>query len=473
MVFDINKILGSKKPKSSPSFSNMTFSNTFGKNKFSDMIGGLTSKPLSKMGAPQSMQSKWKGMTHQQRNTARRKHKDSDGDRVPDMFDCSPFNIMRQDFTPFRDQTKAEDMSAARRFGGRNLKGLNKLGSGRDRDVYELDKDKVLKVAKNPGGLSQNTSESEVEMWDLGKHYETGKDYVVMQRNQPLSKHSKQKLAMVRKEAGKAPHGRSRQEYLSNVKMRLSSEDNVLDSAGIGTDVLNYDFTPDELFANRQWGEDAEGNLQLNDGGALQPGDSLSKYRVKDFKSDDWQSQDWREVQQQRREYRDRGTFDEQRKQRRGYPQASYQEVADFFESDDQLQDDDNVTLYHGTRKDFLDSIKNKGLVRKSGGMNDGAKVYLTGSREVAMHHARQGPESEAYSQPYQNINLFDTIQNKDSQEYDKPEGAVLEVQVPRRDLSAEQLQQLETEPDSVYEIPYSKDIPAEQINVWDPQGEK
>ena len=96
-MFDIDKILGNKKTKKNVKFTDMTLSNTFGKNPFSDMVGNLTNKPLNKMGASNHMQNKWANMNTQQRTKARKKHKDSDGDRVPDIFDCSPFNTMRQD----------------------------------------------------------------------------------------------------------------------------------------------------------------------------------------------------------------------------------------------------------------------------------------------------------------------------------------------------------------------------------------
>src|SRR6056297_1662879 len=96
---DIDKILGNnKKSKKNVSFTNMTLSNTFGKNPFSDIVGNITKKPLKNMGASDYMQNKWKHMNAQQRSKARKKYKDSDGDRVPNIFDCNPFNAMRQDW---------------------------------------------------------------------------------------------------------------------------------------------------------------------------------------------------------------------------------------------------------------------------------------------------------------------------------------------------------------------------------------
>src|SRR6056297_1540636 len=96
-MFDIDKILGNKKTKKNVKFTDMTLSNTFGKNPFSDIVGNITNKPLKNMGASMKMQNKWKRMTSPQRNKARKKYRDSDGDRVPDIFDCSPFNTMKQD----------------------------------------------------------------------------------------------------------------------------------------------------------------------------------------------------------------------------------------------------------------------------------------------------------------------------------------------------------------------------------------
>jgi len=48
-------------------------------------------------GASLKMQNKWKTMPSNSRNKNRMLYKDSDGDRVPDKWDCSPFNVMRQD----------------------------------------------------------------------------------------------------------------------------------------------------------------------------------------------------------------------------------------------------------------------------------------------------------------------------------------------------------------------------------------
>ncbi len=231
-------------------------------------------------------------------------------------------------FTPNRSYEGADDLTAAQKFGGQNLQGLQKIGSGRDRDVYALDKDKVLKVAKNPGGLTQNTGERDLVYLGMGEQLEHGKDYVVMKRQQPLSKEGKQKLAKVRKIASE--HSTISPSYRTDVASDLSRDDSVLDQVGIGKDILDFQPNPQEAFANRQWGEDEEGNLVLLDGGALQDNKSLSRYRVKDYKPEDWQYQDWQEVQRQRQEFRDKGTYDKEKKFNRKYyvdPAYPYRET--------------------------------------------------------------------------------------------------------------------------------------------------
>jgi len=326
---------------------------------------------------------------------------DKDYDGVLNKFDCNPLSVMRQDFSPFRYGDNATKLSAAKRFGGQNnLNNLKKIGSGRDRTVYALDKDKVIKIAKNPGGLTQNTSESDLEYLEMGKHYETGLDYTVMRRNNPLSQKNKIHLRNIRKDINTVPqsYGGFNNDANNRIAIRthLSEDDSSLDKANINKDILNYDFNSQELFANRQWGEDADGVLALNDGGALQDETSIKRYRVKDFqqvanidrnKAPPWQLEEWQQTQNQRQQFRNKGNI------KKHYPKSvpygtpvgdaptgdvtSYNAVSDFFNSDDQL----HGNLSHGYQPDasiMTDFSMNPTDESGKGRCGDAAKCIAT-----------------------------------------------------------------------------------------------
>ncbi len=237
--------------------------------------------------------------------------KDFDFDGIFNLSDCSPLNTMRQDFTPFRYGGKAELLTAAKRFGGKNIGKLQRIGQGRDRTVYALDKDKVLKVAKNPGGLTQNTMESALD-YPTGqiKHYETGMDYVVMERAQPSGKATTKMLRSLKKakdESYSQNEHKQRADFFNSPHFEASGLD--------ASDFSSHSVIPGEFAAKRQWGE-KDGQPVLIDGGALMDGPDLRRHRVKDFqqvanidtsKAPPWQLEEWQEVQRQRRQYRHKG----------------------------------------------------------------------------------------------------------------------------------------------------------------------
>lgn len=73
----------------------------------------------------------------------------------------------------------SDGMLARERF---NIPALKKIGSGSDRDVFDLGNGRVLKVAKTARGLEQNDGEGN---WYLGElvpeQYEKGRNYVVVE----------------------------------------------------------------------------------------------------------------------------------------------------------------------------------------------------------------------------------------------------------------------------------------------------
>jgi hypothetical protein len=63
-------------------------------NNIYNVIPKISSIP----GASLKMQNKWKAFSPTQKNILRSRLPDSDGDRIPDKYDCQPKNVMRQDF---------------------------------------------------------------------------------------------------------------------------------------------------------------------------------------------------------------------------------------------------------------------------------------------------------------------------------------------------------------------------------------
>jgi hypothetical protein len=214
----------------------------------------------------------------------------------------------KQYFTPSNDST---EFTAAQKFGGKNIKRLKKLGSGRDRDVYALEPGKVLKIAKNPKGLIQNTGERDLDYLDQVKQYEAGKDYVVMQR---ADKPGKATTALLR------PLKKFSQGDFDTHDEKLQE---ALQTAGLD-DVRSFDTSYGDLKAKRNWGE-IQGRPVIVDGGIF-TADSLGHHKPVPT----WAAQEWREVQTSRRAFRNKGAEERDWEQRPGR-YASYEErLADF-----------------------------------------------------------------------------------------------------------------------------------------------
>ena len=202
------------------------------------------------VGASMPMQKQWKVMPFSMKVVNKMLKKDTDRDGVPNQWDCQRLNPRMQDFTPV---TKKQDMSAAQKFGFRNVQRLKVLGEGRDRRVYALDKNKVLKVAKNPQGIAQNVPEPDLENLYGLKHYESGKDYVVMERAEPPGQATTNMLRRLRK------HGAG--------GWNTSGENwEAFQKAKVDTNVLNYDLAMGDFLAKRNWGEKNEQPVLIDAG---------------------------------------------------------------------------------------------------------------------------------------------------------------------------------------------------------------
>jgi hypothetical protein len=90
-MFNIDKtlknIMGNKNNKQFNSFKPIELNIT---NK---MLNNVNIKPAST-----KMQNQWKGFSNYTKNLMRQKYPDTDGDRIPDRWDCSPNNTFRQDW---------------------------------------------------------------------------------------------------------------------------------------------------------------------------------------------------------------------------------------------------------------------------------------------------------------------------------------------------------------------------------------
>lgn len=195
-------------------------------------------------------------------------------------------------FTP----THSDDyLTAAKKFGARNLKRLPKIGEGRDRIVYALDQDKVLKVAKNPKGLEQNERERDLEYLEGLKHYESGKDFVVMERAQKPGRSTTTMLRGLRK-AGMKPWEED--------PGKLSE---IFEKAGVSQEYLNYNLSSGDFLAKRNWGE-KDGVPVLIDAGTLSRESTRpSKIKAGPFGRGYSQDPEWREIQQERRAFKTSG----------------------------------------------------------------------------------------------------------------------------------------------------------------------
>lgn len=205
--------------------------------------------------------------------------------------------ISTKTFKPLRSSV---DITAACRFGGRNIKNLPRVGSGRDREVFELpEQDVVVKIAKNPGGLQQNVYEGDY-IAPVPDIFERGKDFVVVKKADPPGEVTKSLLKDLKRFTQK------------DFDDKTGELQDVLNRHGIG-DLLNYNISLGDLQRRSSWGE-IDGEPVIVDAGLLSA-DSLRDYRIKDFNDlivgdspnkEFYRDQlrDWEDIKRERRLYK-------------------------------------------------------------------------------------------------------------------------------------------------------------------------
>jgi len=172
---------------------------------------------------------------------------------------------------------------ALRRFGKDYIE-AERIGGGRDRDVYLFGDEKVLKVAKKPEGLMQNECEGDYGLEVVPELYEKGEDYVVVEkalRDDPRSR-------ILLKPLQSYHQGQIRM-HPHDLQQDLTKIDEEY-----GTDMLNilsYDVAWGDFTAPRNWGW-KEDMPKLVDPGTLSI-NAITKLERNDPTVGDWRQILW------------------------------------------------------------------------------------------------------------------------------------------------------------------------------------
>jgi len=189
---------------------------------------------------------------------------------------------------------------ALRRF-GKQYVGAPKLGSGRDRDVYAMNEENVLKVAKNPEGLVQNTFEGDYVLEFLPKVEEVGEDYVLVERADRDVPRSRKflKPAIEFGYVESRPTVMAESDRLHKFQDVLRNMDKEYDTNLVDI-VANYDFEYGDFTHPKNWGW-KDDKPKLVDAGSINK-DALKKLDKNNY-SDPYIS-DWRAILAERRRAR-------------------------------------------------------------------------------------------------------------------------------------------------------------------------
>ena len=174
---------------------------------------------------------------------------------------------------------------AAMRFNPNEVK---KIGEGSDRLAFEVSKDRVLKVAKNPRGLSQNASEGK-ETPLTPAVVERGRDYVVVKSPAEVNRGRVWARIRVLQKYDSKDFDNRNPELVADLK-RLGIEE-LLDKKHVAWG---------DIVKPSSWTLH-DGRLKLVDAGALTT-DSTVKHRVFD-RCHPERVKEWRDILQRRKEF--------------------------------------------------------------------------------------------------------------------------------------------------------------------------
>lgn len=179
------------------------------------------------------------------------------------------------------------DKVARERF---DISKLKKIGSGSDRDVYDLGDGRVLKIAKTARGLTQNIYEGDYYLKGIIPEVtERGLNYVVAE-NTPRIKTSD--VVEIFDEDGNAIGTGTAGQMLKELQQfsqrdfdnRVSKLQDVLYKYGF-YDIMNYDVLFGDFIAQRNWGY-KDGKAYHSDGGTFGGVDMITSFKGKTNLSD-------------------------------------------------------------------------------------------------------------------------------------------------------------------------------------------
>jgi hypothetical protein len=159
---------------------------------------------------------------------------------------------------------------------GKKAQDLKVLKGGTGRKVFELDNEKVIKIARKQRGLRENDLEGDfvVKNW-LPEFHTSGRDYVVVENVARADKEVKAFLKPLQKFNPIDWRNKDPELLETLEKLELS-------------DFANYDLMWNDFISARNWGKAKDGRIVLLDAGALDNTIPIRTAQIDKFLQKDW-----------------------------------------------------------------------------------------------------------------------------------------------------------------------------------------